>query len=210
MRVHEWEVIISSCRAARPDPHNSHHTLTNPQIIPNSFNNDPIRFSCRLWIPSIFYQKSYIFMILDKIWYSARKLATPSFLYRDLLIKSTTNYRSVSFDFCEIFRVFVFSTRKLATPSILYRDLLIKSTTNSSSVSFDFCEIFPVHVFSARKLATPSILYRDLLIKSTTNSSSGISEFCEIFRDRKIPPQLHEPVTQCSRWNLNPGCGANE
>ena len=27
MPVHEWKVIISSCRAARPDPHNSMYTI---------------------------------------------------------------------------------------------------------------------------------------------------------------------------------------
>ena len=56
--------IILSCWAACPDPRNSHHTVTKSQIIRNSTNNYPISFSCRLWIPSIFHIKSYIFMIM--------------------------------------------------------------------------------------------------------------------------------------------------
>ena len=67
MAVHMAVQIILSCWAARPDPHNSHHTVTKPQIIPNSTNNDPISFSCRLWLLSFFLPKLYIFMILDKI-----------------------------------------------------------------------------------------------------------------------------------------------
>jgi hypothetical protein len=112
--------IILSCRAARPDPENSHHTVTKSQIIRNSTNNNQISFSCRLWIPSIFYPKQYIFMILHIIWYSARNLKTRSILYRDFLIKSITYRSSESFDICEICPDCAFSVINVETRSILY------------------------------------------------------------------------------------------
>ena len=124
--------IILACRAARPDPRNSHHTVTKPQIIPNSTNNDPISFSCRLWILSFFYPKLYIFMILDKIWYSAWNLETRSILYRDLFIKYIMYCSSECSDFCENYTDRAFSARKLARRSILYRDFLIKLIMNCS------------------------------------------------------------------------------